>query len=133
MQIIKNELINKKTIRTTNNNTFQSTNDEMNVFHLWVWFFTNTNVLEKTQIKNQTKQKIFTYTFLNIDFRYVQIWFWVCLSKEKLTLDMSKYDFEYVCQEGKIDFRHVEIWLWVCLLKEKLTLDITKYDFEYVC
>jgi hypothetical protein len=32
-----------------------------------------------------------------LDFRHDQIWLWVCLSKEKLTLDMSKYDFEYVC------------------------------------
>jgi hypothetical protein len=28
--------------------------------------------------------------------------------KEKLTLDMFKYEFEYVCQ-GKINFRHVQI------------------------
>jgi hypothetical protein len=47
-----------------------------------------------------------------VDFRHVQIWLWVCLLKEKhvqiwpwvcllkeeLTLDMSKYDFEYVYQ-----------------------------------
>jgi hypothetical protein len=32
-----------------------------------------------------------------VDFRYVEIWLGVCLSKEKLTLDMSKYDFENVC------------------------------------
>jgi hypothetical protein len=32
-----------------------------------------------------------------VDFRCVQIWLWVYLSKEKLTLDMSKYDFKYVC------------------------------------
>jgi hypothetical protein len=61
-----------------------------------------------------------------VDFRYVQIWFWVCLSKEKLILDIFKYDFEYVCQiktwlqtcsnmtlsifvKGKINFRHVKI------------------------
>jgi hypothetical protein len=59
-----------------------------------------------------------------VDFRCVQIWLWVCLSKEKLTLDVSKYDFEYVCQrkswfyicpnmtlsmfvKGKVDSRHV--------------------------
>jgi hypothetical protein len=63
-----------------------------------------------------------------VDFR----WFWVFLLKEKFTLDMSKYDFEYVCQR-KVDFRHIEIFLWVCLSKEKLTLDMSKYDFEYVC
>jgi hypothetical protein len=33
-----------------------------------------------------------------VDFRHVEIWLRECLSKEKLTLDMSKYDFEYVCQ-----------------------------------
>jgi hypothetical protein len=58
--------------------------------------------------------------------------FWRYLKKEKMTLDMFKYDFEYVFQR-KVDFRHVEIWLWVCLLKEKLTLDMSKYDFEYDC
>jgi hypothetical protein len=46
-----------------------------------------------------------------VDFRHVWIWLWVCLSKEKLTLDMSKYDLEYVCQRKS--------WF--------------KYDFEYVC
>jgi hypothetical protein len=34
---------------------------------------------------------------------------------EKLTLDMTKYDIEYVYQ------------------REKLTLEMSKYDFEYVC
>jgi hypothetical protein len=33
-----------------------------------------------------------------VDFRYVQILLWVYLSKEELTSDMSKYNFEYVCQ-----------------------------------
>jgi hypothetical protein len=84
------------------------------------------------------------------NFRHDQIWLWVCLSKEKLTLGMSKYDFEYVLK-GKVDFIHIQIWLWVCLSKEKfdfrhnqiwlwvclskknLTLDMSKYDFEYVC
>jgi hypothetical protein len=33
-----------------------------------------------------------------VDFRYVEIWLWVCLFKEKLTLDMTKYDMECVCQ-----------------------------------
>jgi hypothetical protein len=82
-----------------------------------------------------------------VDFRNVQIWLWVCFSKEKFTLDMFKYDFEYDCQrkswfqayldmtlnmfvKGKVDFRHVQIW---CLSKEKLTLDMSKYDIEYVC
>jgi hypothetical protein len=37
--------------------------------------------------------------------------------KEKLTLDMSRYDFECVCQRKK----------------EKLILDMFKYDFECVC
>jgi hypothetical protein len=32
-----------------------------------------------------------------VDFRCVQIWLWVFLLKEKFTLDVSKYDFEYVC------------------------------------
>jgi hypothetical protein len=90
-----------------------------------------------------------------LDFRHVEIWVWVCSSKENLTLDMSKYVFEYVCYMEKlrkvdfrhvqiwlwicllhgklnIDFRHVEIWLWICLSKEKLTFDMSKYDFEYV-
>jgi hypothetical protein len=48
------------------------------------------------------------------DFRYVQIWLWVCLLKKDLILN------------------NVEIWLWICLSKEKLTLDISKYDFKYV-
>jgi hypothetical protein len=52
------------------------------------------------------------------------------MSKEKLILDIFKYDFEYV--NGKVDFGNVEIWLWVCLLKKKLTLEMSKYDFEYV-
>jgi predicted nucleic acid-binding Zn finger protein len=84
------------------------------------------------------------------DFKHVQIWLWVCLLKEKLTLNISKYDLQYVCErkswlqtctnmilnmfiKGKLDFRNVQVWLWVCLLKEKLTLNISKYDFEYVC
>jgi hypothetical protein len=67
-----------------------------------------------------------------VEFRHVQIWLWVCLLKEKLTLDMSKCDFKYVCQK-KIDFRHVQIWLWVWLLKENLTIDMSKYDFKYFC
>jgi hypothetical protein len=50
-----------------------------------------------------------------VDFKCVQIWLWVCLLKEKLTLNMSKYDSK---------------WFWVCLSKEKLTLDISKYDIE---
>jgi hypothetical protein len=33
-----------------------------------------------------------------VDFRHVQIWLWICLSKEKLTLDVSKYDIEYIYQ-----------------------------------
>jgi hypothetical protein len=33
-----------------------------------------------------------------VDFKYVQIWLWVCLLNEKLTLNVSKYDFEYVCE-----------------------------------
>jgi hypothetical protein len=32
-----------------------------------------------------------------VDFTCVQIWLWVFLLKEKLTLDVSKYDFEYFC------------------------------------
>jgi hypothetical protein len=85
-----------------------------------------------------------------VDFRYVQIWQWVCLSKEKLILDMSKYDFEYdggrkiwlytcpnmtlsIFVKGKFDFKHVQILFWVCLSKEKLTLDMSKFDFVYVC
>jgi hypothetical protein len=33
-----------------------------------------------------------------VDFKCVQIWLWVFLLKENLTLNVSKYDFEYVCQ-----------------------------------
>jgi hypothetical protein len=68
--------------------------------------------------------------------------------KGKLTLCISKYNFEYVCErkswlytcpnmtlsmfvKEKFDFIHVQMWLWVFLLKEKLTLDMSKYDFEY--
>jgi hypothetical protein len=84
------------------------------------------------------------------NFKHVQIWFWVFLLKEKLTSDMSKYDFEYVCQKKswlwacpniilnifikeKFEFRHVQIWLWKCLLKKNFSLDMSKYDIEYVC
>jgi hypothetical protein len=56
-----------------------------------------------------------------IDFKCVQIWLWVCLWKEKLTLN------------GKVDFKCVQIWLWVCLSNKKLILDMSKYDFEYDC
>jgi hypothetical protein len=95
-----------------------------------------------------------------VNFRYVETLVWVCLSKEKLTLIMSKNDFEFVkgkCDfeyvrkslilnmfkyrnmilnmfaKGKVEFRNVKIWLWICLSKENLTLDMSKYDFEYVC
>jgi predicted nucleic acid-binding Zn finger protein len=69
-----------------------------------------------------------------IDFGHTQIWLWVFLLKENLTLDVS------ICPnmtlsmfvKGKVDFRHIQIWLWVCLSKEKLTLNMSKYDFEYV-
>jgi hypothetical protein len=85
-----------------------------------------------------------------VDFKHFQIWLWLCLSKEKLTLNMSKYDFEYVCQmkswlwtcpnmtysmfvKRKIDFKHIQIWHRIWSWKEKLTLDMCKYEFEYVC
>jgi hypothetical protein len=85
-----------------------------------------------------------------VDFKCVQIWPWVFLLKEKMTLDVSKYDFKYVCERKswlwmcrnmtlsifinrKVDFRYVQIWLWVYLSKEKSTLDVSKYDFEYFC
>jgi hypothetical protein len=47
-----------------------------------------------------------------VDIGYVQIWLWVCFSKEKLTLDITKYDFEY---------NH-----------ERKILDMIKYEFKYV-
>jgi hypothetical protein len=47
-----------------------------------------------------------------------------------LTLEMSKYDFEYVFQK-KVDFRHDQIWIWVQSLKKNLILSMTKYEFEY--
>jgi hypothetical protein len=65
-----------------------------------------------------------------VDFRHVQIWHWICLSKEKLILVISKYDFEYVFQKkltldmSKYDFEYV--------CQKKLTLNMSKYDFEYV-
>jgi hypothetical protein len=37
-----------------------------------------------------------------VDFKCVQIWLWVCLSKEnlrKLNLDMFGYNFEYISQK----------------------------------
>jgi hypothetical protein len=61
-----------------------------------------------------------------IDFRYVQIWHWVCLLKEKLNMTLSMF------VKGKVDFKCVQIWLWVCLSKGKLTLDMSEYDFKYV-
>jgi hypothetical protein len=77
-----------------------------------------------------------------VDLKHIKIWLWVYLSKEKLTLDMWKYDFKYVCQrknwllicpnmissmsvKKKVDFKHVQIWHWVFLLKEK-------FNFRYV-
>jgi hypothetical protein len=66
-----------------------------------------------------------------LKFRDMEIWVWVQSWKRNLTLHMSKYDFEYVCQR-KIDSRYEQIWLWVFLLKEKLTFNICKYDFEYI-
>jgi hypothetical protein len=49
-----------------------------------------------------------------VDFGYAQIWLWVCLSKEKLILDISKYNiFKRI-----VEFRYVQIWLWIFLLKE---------------
>jgi hypothetical protein len=54
-----------------------------------------------------------TFVKGKVDFKHVEIWLWVYswnwvwLSKEKLTLNISKYDFEYVCQ--------------------------FEYDFEYIC
>jgi hypothetical protein len=38
-----------------------------------------------------------------VDFKHVEVLLWVCLSKIKLTLDISKYDFKYVYQ--------IKIWL----------------------
>jgi hypothetical protein len=37
------------------------------MFHSLKWFFTNANVLQKTNKKLKKKQKIFAHTFLNID------------------------------------------------------------------
>jgi hypothetical protein len=50
-----------------------------------------------------------------VDFKHVQMWHWIYLLKEKLTLDIIKYDFDYI-----------QSW------KKNLTLDMTKYEFEYV-
>jgi hypothetical protein len=44
--------------------------------------------------------QIWLWVFLfkgKVDFRCVKIWLWVFLLNEKLTLDVSKYDFEYFC------------------------------------
>jgi predicted nucleic acid-binding Zn finger protein len=60
-----------------------------------------------------------------VDFRCVEIWLWVFLSKEKLTLEMSKYDIEYVCQNKN--------WFQIC---SNMTLSMFvkgKYNIEYVC
>jgi hypothetical protein len=39
-------------IITINNNIFQSVNNKMDVFHLFKWFFSNSNVLSQIKIKN---------------------------------------------------------------------------------
>jgi hypothetical protein len=69
-----------------------------------------------------------------VNFRHDEIWLWVYLSKEKLILNMFKYDFEScrnmtlsIFVKGKVDIKYVQIWLWVCLLKAKL-----KVDFKHV-
>jgi hypothetical protein len=100
--------------------------------------------------KKHEKKKTFTRTFFNINesrnltIHKLQSW------KKNLTLDMSKYDFKYVCQKkswlqtcpnitlnmfvkGKINFKYIQVWLLICLPKKELTLDMSKYDFEYVC
>jgi hypothetical protein len=42
---------------------------------------------------------------------------WICLSKEKLILNMSKYDLNMFVKE-KVDFKHVQVWLeYVCQKK----------------
>jgi hypothetical protein len=61
-----------------------------------------------------------------VDFKHVKIWLWVYLWKENLTLDMSKYNFEYD-NERKVNFGHIQIQLWVCVSKENLTLDMPKW------
>jgi hypothetical protein len=100
----------------------------------------------------QTSLSMILITFVKgkVDSRHVQNWLWVFLSKEKLTFNISKCDFNYFYQKKswlqtcpnmtlgmfikrKVDFRHVQIWLWMCLSKEKLILDMSKYDSEYVC
>jgi hypothetical protein len=85
-----------------------------------------------------------------VDFRHVEIWLWILSWEKNLALDMTKYDFEYVCQrkswlyiclnrtlnmfvKGKFNFRHIQIWHWVCLSKGRLTSNTSKYNFEYVC
>jgi hypothetical protein len=61
--------------------------------------------MTKYDFKYVCQRKSYVYTCQNMtlnmfvkgkfNFRHVQIWLWVCLLKEKLTLDVSKYDFEY--------------------------------------
>jgi hypothetical protein len=58
-----------------------------------------------------------------VNFRHIQLWLWVCLSKEKLTLDITKYDFEYVCQINS------QFFLWQTY--SKLYLDISKLNFFF--
>jgi predicted nucleic acid-binding Zn finger protein len=107
---------------------------------IWLWvFFSKQNLtLSKYDFEYVCQKKSWLWTcqymilsmFVKwkVDFKHVQIWLWIYLSKEKLTPDMSKYDFEYnyeiklwlsTCPnmilsmfvKGKVDFRYVQIWL----------------------
>jgi hypothetical protein len=65
-----------------------------------------------------------------VDFRCVQIWLWVFLLKEKLTINMTKYNYKYNKKE-KLDFANDKILVWVQSWKKKLILDTSKYDFKH--
>jgi hypothetical protein len=61
-------------------NKFEYNHEKKN--SIWTWW----NVSLSTIMKEK------------FEFKHDQIWLWVYLLKEKLTLDMFKYNFEYVCQ-----------------------------------
>jgi hypothetical protein len=62
-----------------------------------------------------------------VDLRHVQKWLWVCLSKEKSTSDITKYDFEYNHERKTLTLNMSKYYF-----SKNMLLDMSRYDFEYV-